>query len=293
MVEKAYIILTHKMPEQLLRLVESLDDNESTFFIHIDIKSNLEDFDSLKKFGAKVQLVKREDSQWGKMGINIAVLNGLQAIQTFDKKIERISVLSGQDYPIKSNDYINHFFANSPYSVFIEYWRIPNFEIWKKRGGMDRIDKYFLGRVGYPRLMAKAINFLAIVIPFLRRKLPYNLVPYGGWSWWTIDMHALNYILQFIKDHPEYIKFHKYTMSSDEVFIHTILFNSKDEKLRNSIANNYLRYIVWGEFSKSHPKTLKKDDLEDIMQSKALFARKFDINKDKEILDLIDENCLK
>lgn len=290
--EKAYIILAHKLPDQLFRLVERLNDGSSTFFIHIDIKANLEEFGKLSEFGDKVQLVKREDGKWGKMGINIAVLNGLRAIREFNKKIERIIVLSGQDYPIKSNEYINHFFRTSPYSVFIEHWPMPNFEIWKYRGGMFRLDKYFFGLKRSEKLKAKALNCLAMFIPFLRRKLPYNLLPYGGWSWWTIDMYALDYILQFLKDHPKYIKFNKYSISSDEMFIHTILLNSKDEKLLKSITNNYLRCIFWESYSNSHPKTLGKNDLNDIEKSDALFARKFDITKDGEILDLIDKNCL-
>jgi hypothetical protein len=285
---KAYIILAHKQPELLYRLVEKLDDNLSTFFIHIDKKKSLTDFNNLLDFGNKVEFIKREASNWGEIGIVMAILNALKAVKESDKKIEHIVLLSGQDYPIKSNDYINNFFNTSPYSVFIEYWTMPNFEVWKDRGGMFRITKYFFGLKKRRRYMAKVINFIAIFLPFLKRKLPYNLKPYCGWMWWSIDYYALNYILQFLDDHPKYLKYHKYTFVPDEFFFQTILLNAKDERLLASITNNNMRYIRWKD-GESHPEILRKSQIKDIMQSDALFARKVDSDKDEDILDLIDD----
>lgn len=290
--EKAYIILAHKLPDQLYRLVKRLDDGSSAFFIHIDKKTDLATFSRLSDFGDKVQIIEREDIKWAGISIMQAEINALKAIKKANKKFDRIILLSGQDYPIKSNEHINNFFKTSPYSIFIEHWTIPNYKIWKDGGGMYRINKYFFGTQKNQKLRAKALNFLAILFPFLRRKIPYNLLPYAGWMWWTIDMKALDYILQFIKDHPKYMRFHKYTFAVDEVFIHSILLNSKDEKLLKSISTNNLRYIDWPGFIGPHPKTLRKDNINDVKASDALFARKFDTNKDSEILDLIDKNCL-
>lgn len=289
---KAYIILAHKQPAQLYRLVEKLDDNLSTFFIHIDKKKSLTDFNNLLDFGNKVEFIKREASNWGEIGIVMAILNALKAVKESDKKIEHIVLLSGQDYPIKSNDYINNFFKTSPYSVFIEYWTMPNFEVWKDRGGMFRITKYFFGLKKRRRYMAKAINFIAIFLPFLERKLPYNLKAYCGWMWWSMDHYALNYILQFLDDYPKYLKYHKYTFVPDEFFFQTILLNSKDERLLASITNNNMRYIRWKDGA-SHPEILRKSEIKDIMQSDALFARKVDPDKDEDILDLIDDRVNK
>lgn len=289
--EKAYIILAHKLPDQLYRLVERLDDNLSVFFIHVDVKADLLKFNRLSDFGDKVQLIKREDIEWAGINIIKAEINGLQAIKDSNRNFDRIILLSGQDYPIKSNDLINDFFKTSPYSIFFEHWPMPNHKIWEG-GGMYRFNKYFLGMGKYQKLGAKALNFLAIIFPFLRRKLPYNLLPYAGWMWWTLDMYSLNYILEFIKNHPKYMRYHRHTFAVDEVFIHTILLNSKDERLLGSISNNYLRYLFWPDFAGSHPKLLKKEHLQDIKASDALYARKFDINKEAEILNLIDASCL-
>ena len=292
LMEKAYIILAHKLPEQLYRLVERLNDGYSTFFIHIDKKADIARFDNLSDFGDAIQLIEREDIKWAGISIVDAEINALRAIKAFDKKFDRIILLSGQDYPIKSNEHINKFFRTSPYSVFIEYWSMPNFKIWGEQGGMFRFDKYFFGTKKYEKLRAKCLNFLSILLPFLQRKIPNKLVPYGGWMWWTLDMYALDYILRYIDNNPKYLRYHKYTFAPDETFLQTILLNAKDERLLKSISNNHLRYIFWPDTTKGHPTLLRKQHLKEIKASDALFARKFDSTKDEEILDLIDKNCL-
>jgi hypothetical protein len=49
--KKVYIIQAHKNPEQLRRLIDVLHDDSSTFYIHIDLKSNIEHF---------IKLINRE-----------------------------------------------------------------------------------------------------------------------------------------------------------------------------------------------------------------------------------------
>jgi hypothetical protein len=52
-----------------------------------------------------------------------------------------------------------------------------------------------------------------------------------------------------------------------------------------------LHFIRWKDIKASHPETIKKEDLGDLLRSEALFARKFDATADAEILDLIDTHC--
>ena len=40
--KKNYLILSHKNPQQVCRLINRLDDGTSEFFVHVDLKSNLE-----------------------------------------------------------------------------------------------------------------------------------------------------------------------------------------------------------------------------------------------------------
>ena len=51
-----YIILTHKSPIQLERLISRLDDQDSTFFVHIDLKTDIEQFKYLQKENKRISL---------------------------------------------------------------------------------------------------------------------------------------------------------------------------------------------------------------------------------------------
>ena len=42
--QKNYLILAHKNPQQLTRMIKTLDDGNSKFFIHLDAKTPIEPF---------------------------------------------------------------------------------------------------------------------------------------------------------------------------------------------------------------------------------------------------------
>ncbi|MDB5208169.1 MAG: putative glycosyl transferase [Flavisolibacter sp.] len=291
---KAYIILAHKYPDQLLRLVSRLNDGASHFFIHIDKKAHITQFAQVFALTDIVDFISREDSKWAGFDIVQATLNGMKAVKESHKKFDRIILLSGQDYPIKSNRDIDQFFRSSPHSVFLDYFPIPNYKKWPggDRGGWYRVDKYYIGLKSYQLFCSKSINLLATFFPFLRRKMPGDMKPYTGSQWWCMDMYALGYILDYTKAHPEYVSFHKHTFAPDELFFHMILVNSKDENLISSIENNNKRFMTWEVSDSAHPNTICATDFEAIAASDHLFARKFDATVDNEIMDLIDARIL-
>lgn len=293
--EKAYIIMAHKNPGQLYRLISRLNDGYSNFFVHIDKTAEFSQFENANVFSEIVHFIERVDSKWGGFGSVQASLNGLKAVKNSSKKFDRIFLLSGQDYPIKSNEYINEFLEKSPYSVFVDYFPIPNFKKWpgSDRGGWYRVDKYYIGLKWYERYFSKSLNLLSAYIPFLRRKIPGGMKPLTGSQWWSVDMYALNYVLDYDKNHPEYRAFHNYTFVPDELYVQMILGNSTDEKLVKSIENNNKRFMIWEKSYSAHPNVLRRTDFDAIISSDDLFARKFDDKTDAEILDLIDSKILR
>ncbi|MCO5934670.1 beta-1,6-N-acetylglucosaminyltransferase [Mucilaginibacter sp. RB4R14] len=291
---KAYIIIAHKAPAQLHRLISRLNDGKSEFFIHIDKKADLKQFDNLNDFGNSLHFLERFDSKWGSLGAIQPFLSGLIAIKDSETEFDRIMLLSGQDYPIKSNDEIDEFFVSSPYSVFINYFPIPNYERWpgSDRGGLYRVDKYYFGLEWYELFSSRFLNLVSAYVPFLRREIPNGMKPFTGQTWWNLDTYALNYILNYVAQHPEYLHFHKNTFVADEVFVQMIIGNSTDERLLNSIENSEKRFTIWEKVSNPHPVILKVTDFMAIASSDDLFARKFDETVDSEILDLIDAKIL-
>ncbi|MGL5245877.1 MAG: beta-1,6-N-acetylglucosaminyltransferase, partial [Sarcina sp.] len=72
---------------------------------------------------------------------------------------------------------------------------------------------------------------------------------------------------------------------SDEVFLQTFSLNSSFKNKIYSITsenNGSLRFIDW---KRGNPYVFRINDFEELIKPSYLFARKFDVNTDKEIID--------
>jgi hypothetical protein len=91
-------------------------------------------------------------------------------------------------------------------------------------------------------------------------------------------------VLDYLSTHPRVVRFYRRTFAPDESFFQTIVMNSP---LAPRVVNNDLRFESWEEDS-DHPAILTVDDLPEIVRSEALFAKKFDVAVDAEVMDRID-----
>ncbi|WP_420809929.1 hypothetical protein [Gloeothece citriformis] len=87
-----------------------------------------------------------------------------------------------------------------------------------------------------------------------------------------------------MQNNHKFVSFFKYIHIYEELFFQTILLNLP---LYQTILNDDLRYIKWSGKSPTL-EILKKDDLEKLKNLQDLFARKFYITVDQNILDIID-----
>lgn len=62
---KNYIILAHKNPQQIKHLIEKLNDDNSRFFIHVDLNSDSKPFKSILSTNHNVALLKKERMELG------------------------------------------------------------------------------------------------------------------------------------------------------------------------------------------------------------------------------------
>ncbi|MEH2007739.1 MAG: hypothetical protein V7K81_21880, partial [Nostoc sp.] len=80
-----------------------------------------------------------------------------------------------------------------------------------------------------------------------------------------------------------------YTYCPDELFYQILILNSP---FKEKIINTSLTYLEWSNVNSLHPKILEKNDFEKLRESEKLFARKFDMTIDPDILDIIDKMIL-
>lgn len=302
----AYIISAHKLPEQLLRLVSRLDTEGAYFFIHVDKKTDEKTYTTMVAGLSgldNIVFLERHACYWGDFGIVLATLKGINAVLRTGIDFDYVVLLSGQDYPIKSNDYMNEFFKKNCGKEFIDFSPIPadQNQFWEcERGGLERIESWHFMLFGRRIYTGRRIFNYSRTLTFLwklvtrfapRRKFLPGLKPFGGSCFWCITMDCARYIHDFVKDNKDYVKFFKHVYISDEIFIQTIILNSP---FRENVVNDSLRCIDWSHPGPTGPTpwVWRKEDIDVLGQSTGLFARKFDSDVDSEILDLIDARLL-
>ncbi len=286
----AYIILAHRLPLQLARLVDRLDDGEATFFIHLDRAARDEAGHALgqqflQQLAARrnVQLLPRRRCYWGSFEIVQATIAGIEAVLAAATPRDRVILLSGQHYPIKPLTYIRRFLEQHPEAEFMDSFplRLPN--RWTQQGGAFRD----LARILHWHLR---IRSRWLHVPVRRRFLDtVNLQPYGGSQWWCLSMPCVAEIGEFIRAHPRYLAYFRRCFIPDELFFQTIVSNSS---FRNRVVGTDLTYAKWNNPLPPYPAILDSRCLEELLASTALFARKFDATRDPHILDLIDQRAL-
>jgi hypothetical protein len=275
----AHVILAHKNPAQLERLIGALEHPAFDLYIHLDRKSDLSSFQHLQKKNVHF-ITEREDVQWGGYSLVQAQLNGISAALkggTYDY----INVLSAQDFPIKPADFIVRFFEAHRGTEFISCITYsPESEWWNE--ALPRVKKYNFQNFRFPGKyrMQFLVNRLT-----KERVYPLGHQLAGRSQWFSITSGAAAYMLNFLEQHPEVVRFFKFVWGADEFIFSTVLYNSPfREKIKD-----HLFYIDWSE-RKPNPKLLGAGDFESLIQSDKLFARKFDLDVDPAIVEKIEQH---
>jgi hypothetical protein len=280
----AYIISAYKLPEQLARLIRTLQNKASSFFVHVDKKADASVFNclaaELENF-SNVYFVKRHTCDWGGFGHVEATLESMHTLLRLGTPFDYVVLLTGQDYPIKPPSYIASFLASQDGRCFVDYFPLPHAD-WQN-GGLDRVQFWHV------RVRNNHLRIPPASIPLPRRRPPRGMKLFGGSSYWCLTRECTEYINAYIGGHPEFVRFFSYVDVPDELFFQTLMLNSP---LRDAIINDDLRYIRWTEPDYGSPAILTEADFADLVTSPKLFARKFDVTVDPNVLDMIDVQLL-
>jgi len=280
----AYILSAYKYPEQLVRLVKRLYSDRAEILVHVDKKTTREVYEQMVK-GVQslpnVYFLKRHRCDWGGFGHVQASLTGIHEIICRKISYDYAFLLTGQDYPIKTEAQIMDFLGKHQGKSFIDSFPLPS-DNWEY-GGRQRIEHWHF------RILDRHIIIPNSDAHGIKRKFPKAFRPYGGSSYWCFSKACIEYIDQFVRKNPRFVRFFYFVDVPDEIFFQTILLNSPHAW---EIVNDDLRYIKWKDPNAGSPSILRKCDLENMASSPKLFARKFDMRIDAEVLDLIDQTML-
>jgi hypothetical protein len=309
-----YILLIHKSPEQVYRLVSALSGVNTTFYLHVDKKVSIVPYQEALKDINNLVFMSDDDrfnGQWGGIELIYATLGMLRMVQAKGQHNGYTILLSGQDYPIRSTTYINSFLEDNNGKEFIDIFPMPKKSWWPLPDGMHRLNRYLFrkssGRydfVLFPSLSEKEFytsfflkelgkllirgNFMFLRKILKPRVFPNYLKPYGGHQWFAFTGKTVDAILNFLGKHPDYLTYHQDSLVPDEVFFQPII---KHLFTDNSVTSSCLNYANWTREIAVLPVTFDSSDIKEIVSlpDHVLYARKFDIEYDAEVLDLIDK----
>lgn len=301
--QKNYLILAHKNPLQLSRMIERLDDGASKFFIHLDAKTPIEPFTACLE-GAHIRFIEpRERCVWGDFSIVQATIRLMEAAS---EEQGVFILMSGQDYPIQSQVYINDFLERNKEFDFIEIE--PLEEKWKPKMVKDKLEHYHIlhseerghsncyAPFAHCSVFQKLRTLTHLLKGRLSRKnfrllcsLPKRIAPferqYAGSQFWAFSERTFYAVLHYIREHKAALEeYYKYTSSPDEIYFHSVLMDlvAKDSTIKLKEQITYVNY-----FRKNN--VFITEDFDKLTSEKGkLFARKFDTDIDIEILNKLD-----
>jgi hypothetical protein len=300
-----YLIQTHKNPEQIYRLIQTIRKLAPTSYIlvcHNFTHSNL-DVTSLQNLPeVKVISSKRELGNFSIIQEYLEVIGWLLSNVEFDWLIN----LTGQDYPTQPLSQLEKFLLETQYDGFLEYFEaFSDLEPknWRGKEGRDRYLYNYWRLYRYlPRWQRALIKLPRIFVnntqPFVRIKLSYGLMLgvrttspfnekflcYAGSYFHILSRKCIQYLYDFSKLHPNLISYYRNKYVPDESLIQSILVNSK---LFN-LCNDNKRYINWGNTEYDGPRILTVKDYSVLSKDDIYFARKLDMSHESEILDMLD-----
>jgi Core-2/I-Branching enzyme len=310
-----FILLTHNKPHQIVRLVQTLNrmfDRPPIVSHHDFSKCDL----PLATFPENFAVVRpHEITGWGIFSVVEGTFRAIELMYKAPNPPDWFVLLSAADYPIKSANQILDDLSSGGFDVYNE-----NVEITYKQyldsvrlGGTEgSVDNWFKEcyeryrvakfEVQYPnRRLGITKRVITLRHPLLTKFLtPFSsgFRCFAGGQWFSANRKAAEYLINFHRSQPKLAnhyrrlerlgdaKTYSQMVIPDESYYQTVLCNAADLQVKNDNR----RYVNWFPIEGDRPpKTLLMEDLPILLKSPAHFARKFDIDRDSQVLDELDK----
>lgn len=295
MEKHAFLITAHNKIDQLKILLPLLDDARNDIYLHIDLKCEFNEKDL-------VSVIHHS---------NVYFLKNRYSITRCDENLSRVMVeflkeasanfdysyyhtLSGQDLVLVDMDTFHDFFNDKDRfgKNFVRYSANPGFNKYCYYAYPQVFKSLYLKFINtnYPRKFVQVFRhaFFRFCQLFhydlFKKEFPGWKFGYGS-CWWSLHR---DFVCWFIGQ-DKLISYMLKMINGEEAIIQIALLNSP---YYNSLSKEdepyeHKRYIEWKGEKKGHPSILTKNSYQKMYESKCLFARKFDIAVDKDIVEMI------
>lgn len=264
-----YHIAAHDKPWQLDWLASGILADGDRYMIHIDRKAGDDVVDSARRsFAGHPDVVFQERqsiiySEWRMSQIEIdAIRHFVETSDDWDYFVN----LSGQCYPLRPIGVIKDELARTPEANYIKC--LP----------FDSLPPYFRRRRDFFCFRA-GDRLVRTPLPWPR---PRGIrVDWHGSAWHILTRPFCEWLLSD-PTAQRIMQFHRHTKMPMEMVMQTLIMNSP---FRDT-TTDHRRCILW-EPHTPHPITLRREHLPKLLEHPAYFARKFDAEVDREVLEAL------
>jgi hypothetical protein len=310
----AFLILNHRAPAQLLRLIKTIRRElpDSPIIVHhdefaADLSRSLLDFDD-----NAFLLTTGTPISWGDFGVVDAYWQCLSWM-CGNVDFDYVVLLSGQDYPIKPLGLLAADLAATGADIVVKANPIDKLSRRKQRVSRRRyLYQYRPARAAAGPSPARCwlrrragigADVLNNVQPFFHvykfsdqqpwwlgrrpRHTPFTAAEpcWFGSMWLALSRRAAGFVVTSVRDRPDFVDYYRRTAHSDESATATLVCNAPWAR----VERRDLHYVRWTDPRAGHPDVFRAEDLPELLAAPGYFARKFDIATDARILDELDQ----
>lgn len=271
MAKIAFILLCHKDPDAIVKQAERLTAAGDYMAIHFDARAKKSHFDKIRRaLGDNPNVAfarKRIKCGWGAWSLVQASLYAIEAAVDAFPRATHFYMLSGDCMAIKSAEYTHDYLDNRD----VDY--IESFDFfesdWIKTGMKEErlIYRHFFNERSQPRLFYAAYRLQRRLN--LTRDIPADLQVQIGSQWWCLRRRTIEWILDFIRQRRDVVRFFRTSWIPDETFFQTLVRHLVPE---NQIESRTLTCLMFSDYGM--PLTFYNDHYDLLLSQDFLFARK-------------------
>ncbi|MGO8889268.1 MAG: beta-1,6-N-acetylglucosaminyltransferase [Streptosporangiaceae bacterium] len=320
----AFLIMNHRDPAQLMRLVTTLrlELPEAPIVVHNDKFRTHIAPSALDPIGNAYLLTNDEPIWWGDFSLVDAFWRSM-AWMIEQVEFDWLILLSAQDYPIKPFAKLGDYLAATGADVllraapisqlskegfgkrfqrdkcrrYLYQYRLAATD-WKSDELSSRLRRWFrrhadlfadvLNKVQPCLQISKLSDQVPWRVGFRARSTPFtrNEPCWFGSMWMSLSRRAAEFVVTSARERPDYVEYYRRTVVPDESATATLVCNAPELR----IEPHNIHHVRWTHSRKGHPDVFVAADLPELLAAPEheFFARKFDMARDAEILDELD-----
>lgn len=269
----AYFIMIHHRPDAFKEMFQKIYTRDQFYLIHIDRKAKAEFTEEIQLYlihFPNVYILESMNIVSGGFSMIQAELNAMEYLLNVSHDWDYFINLSGEDYPLKSQNIIRQFLTINNGRNYLFYYD----QKFYRPDTLQRIQNHFT------ELTHKISSFI------YKREFMKGVIPYIGGKWFILTRETCVFMTnnKRVMDFEDY---YLHTLLPAESFFQTVFMNTDFSDI---IINDDKRAIIEKAFFN---KDLYAEDLIASLKSgNQLFIRKINNKTNESILNYIRESYL-